>query len=326
MRYERARIARELHDIVAHNLSMIVVQANAGVYLAPPTPTAPTRRSGRSARPPTRPAPRSTASPPSSTRPRPPPRPGSRSSTNSSNAPGPPGCTSPTRSAGTSLTCQGIAETNLRVVQEAITNALKHVPGAAITIRLQGRDDRVEVVVRNPAPTAPGSPAVSSAAELGVTGGRRGLAGMRERVHQHGGRFQAGPDGAGGWDVTARLPRRVGDLPDHDPDHRGGGRRSTARPDRLPRDPQRRTRHRRGGRGRQRCRSHRPGQTPGARRGAPRHPHAPSRRPGRRPHHPRRDIQPCPDAHHVRLRRIRLRGLRAGASGSCSRTPRASTW
>ena len=91
-----------------------------------------------------------------------------------------------------------------RVIQEAITNCVKHAPGAAITVRVRGGDAIVEVEVHNPAaPTAP-----TPTAGLGQTGGGHGLAGMRERVHRNGGHFQAGPDGDGGWGVSVQLPRR----------------------------------------------------------------------------------------------------------------------
>ncbi len=99
----------------------------------------------------------------------------------------------------------GSAEAIQRVIQEAITNALKHAPGAAIAIELHGRDDVVELGVHNPRLLA--APAI--AAGLGLTGGGQGIAGMRERVQRYGGDFQAGPDGNGGWHVSAGLPLRV---------------------------------------------------------------------------------------------------------------------
>ena len=88
--------------------------------------------------------------------------------------------------------------TVVRIIQESLTNALKHAgPGAAVTVRLTYAPGSVGVQVgddghgrlEHPAP-APG----------------HGLTGMRERVAVHGGEFTAGPYAASGWQVTARIP------------------------------------------------------------------------------------------------------------------------
>ncbi|WP_205669164.1 sensor histidine kinase [Amycolatopsis suaedae] len=84
-----------------------------------------------------------------------------------------------------------------RVVQEALTNAAKHAPGAAVTVTLAGDDDETVVTVDNPPPPAGPLP--------GAGGGRRGLIGLRERVRLLGGTFEAGP-ADGGFRVLARLP------------------------------------------------------------------------------------------------------------------------
>ncbi len=210
VRYERARIARELHDIVAHNLSMIVVQANAGVYLAGTDPDGANEAFGAISQ---------TADQARSEIDRLATVLDAIALTTSAGLEVIDELVERARTAGLHITYQvsgdvahlptGTAEAIHRVIQEAITNALKHAPGAAITIHLQGRGDFIEVVVRNPATPTAARPAVSSAAELSVIGGRRGLAGMRERVHQQGGQFHAGPDGEGGWGVSARLPRHA---------------------------------------------------------------------------------------------------------------------
>ena len=82
-----------------------------------------------------------------------------------------------------------------RVIQEALTNALKHADRATVCVILRYRADGVEVQV----------------ADDGVgagqgSGARRGLAGLRERVAVFGGRFDAGRDPRGGWKVTAFFP------------------------------------------------------------------------------------------------------------------------
>ncbi|WP_406465037.1 histidine kinase [Streptomyces sp. NBC_00111] len=86
-----------------------------------------------------------------------------------------------------------------RVVQEALTNVVKHAPGAAVTVRLAHAPDEVTVMVRNgPAPGTSARPAVR---------GRRGLAGLDERTRLAGGEFRAVPLPGGGFEVRARLPR-----------------------------------------------------------------------------------------------------------------------
>jgi signal transduction histidine kinase len=90
-----------------------------------------------------------------------------------------------------------------RTTQEALTNATKHAPGAPVTLTLTYNDDGTVLSVRNPAP-APGTPA-----PLHATGGGYGLAGMRERLARFGGSVRAGPTGDGGWQVTAAIPARA---------------------------------------------------------------------------------------------------------------------
>ena len=85
-----------------------------------------------------------------------------------------------------------------RVVQEALTNTLKHGgPGAAVALAVDWADDAVEVVARDSGWGAAGPRG---------EGSRRGLAGMRDRLAPHGGSVQAGPLAAGGFEVRARLP------------------------------------------------------------------------------------------------------------------------
>jgi signal transduction histidine kinase len=95
-----------------------------------------------------------------------------------------------------------------RIVQEALTNAMRYAQGAAVTVDIGGGPEGLEVEVRNAAP-----PEEIPAPALG---GGRGIAGMRERAESLGGTLTAGPDGSGGWTVRAVLPtaapagRRIG--------------------------------------------------------------------------------------------------------------------
>jgi signal transduction histidine kinase len=90
----------------------------------------------------------------------------------------------------------------LRVAQEAMVNAAKHSPGEPVDLRLDYRRDGVRLTVANrmahPGPRTQ-APAMSTA-DAGY-----GLAGMRERLLLIGGSLHAGPDG-GRWMVTAELP------------------------------------------------------------------------------------------------------------------------
>jgi signal transduction histidine kinase len=95
-----------------------------------------------------------------------------------------------------------------RVVQESLTNALRHAPGAPVDVVVAGTGEYVEIEVCN-------GPAVGPPSGLERSGGGRGLTGMRERVAACGGELEAGPAEAGGWRVLARLPRQArSDQPD----------------------------------------------------------------------------------------------------------------
>jgi signal transduction histidine kinase len=95
-------------------------------------------------------------------------------------------------------------QTLLRVVQESLTNVRKHAPGAAVSIELHGGSaaaEPIELVVEN----GP-SPGDGPRTELSATGGGYGLRGMRERAQQLGGTLDAGPTKLGGWCVRLRAP------------------------------------------------------------------------------------------------------------------------
>ncbi|MFF2639569.1 sensor histidine kinase [Streptomyces niveus] len=86
-----------------------------------------------------------------------------------------------------------------RVVQESLTNAAKHAPGAAVRVRITHEAGRTRVTVTNTAPEQGRSTPLGS--------GGHGLAGLRERVEPVGGTLRAAPSGHG-FEVVATLPDR----------------------------------------------------------------------------------------------------------------------
>ncbi|MFE6716449.1 sensor histidine kinase [Streptomyces albidoflavus] len=91
-----------------------------------------------------------------------------------------------------------VRTTTARLVQEALTNAAKHAPGAPTGVEVAHEQDRTRVRVHSAGPPAPAAGS-----------GGLGLTGLAERVRLAGGEFAAGPDG-GGFTVEARLPHEPG--------------------------------------------------------------------------------------------------------------------
>ena len=134
---ERLRVARELHDTVAHNLSLIHVHANVARHLMDERPEQ-------------------------------------------------------TRAALDAIKSAS---------KEALTNATRHAPGAATSVRIVYHPQELLVQVENePCGVAPNETVNGSA------GGGNGIAGMRERAMVLGGDLHAGPRADGGFRVLARLP------------------------------------------------------------------------------------------------------------------------
>jgi signal transduction histidine kinase len=99
----------------------------------------------------------------------------------------------------------GLALSAYRIVQEAITNAVRHAEGAtAVTVGLTWTPDRLEIVVTDDG-HGNGQPAGSA--------GGFGLAGIRERAALYGGTATAGPRQPGGWTVKASIPVSAQDAP-----------------------------------------------------------------------------------------------------------------
>jgi len=89
-----------------------------------------------------------------------------------------------------------------RIVQEALTNARRHAPGAAVDVELRHTGDALAIRIRDNGPgPPPGGPA-----------GGHGLAGMRERAAAVGGELCTAEAPGGGFLVTARLPARAAEL------------------------------------------------------------------------------------------------------------------
>ena len=202
VRYERARIARDLHDIVAHNLSMIVVQAGAGRRAIPADPSiaAESLRHIESS------AQRAELEIDQLV--------GLLAREQSENA----GSLNDLdelirRAAHTGLDVtyaftgssgrlpNVVTEVAYRVAQEAITNALKHAPGAPIRVSVEATAARVTVRIDNDA-----APSVSNGGQLAWTGGGYGLDGLKQRIRILNGSFDAGPTETGGWRVLTELP------------------------------------------------------------------------------------------------------------------------
>jgi signal transduction histidine kinase len=203
---ERARIARELHDVVAHSLSVMVAQSDGAAYTVATDPERAGRametvaETGRDAlaemrrllgvlRPTT-------------------------SSGDLLPQPGIgaiPELVDRVRCAGLPIDLRvdgpatvlpaGMELAAYRIVQEALTNTLKHSgPGATATIALHYGDDGLLVQVEDDG---------AGIRLPGHDAGGQGLAGMRERAAMYGGTLLAGPAASGGFTVTARFPFEI---------------------------------------------------------------------------------------------------------------------
>lgn len=94
----------------------------------------------------------------------------------------------------------GLELTGYRVVQEAMTNALKHAGQVPVDVRLRYEPDWLDIEVTDQGPTDSMQPV------NGHDSGSHGLVGMRERVSLYGGTIDTGPTTGGGFSVHARIP------------------------------------------------------------------------------------------------------------------------
>ena len=96
----------------------------------------------------------------------------------------------------------GVELAAYRIVQEALTNARRHAPGAAVDVELHYTGDALAVRIRD---NGPGPPPAGPA-------GGHGLAGMRERAAAVGGELRTAEAPGGGFLVAARLPAKAEEL------------------------------------------------------------------------------------------------------------------
>jgi signal transduction histidine kinase len=199
---ERERIARELHDVIAHEVSVMVIHAAAAQQLVPERSPevaealTQVQESGRSAIEELHlllgmlrgeAAGRS-------------PQPGLAQLPELVAEMGRSGLEVSLETIGNPRVVGGALDVSAyRVVQEALTNVLKHAGPCRVVVRLEYRADDLLLQVCDDGDAHVGAP------PRGLSGGH-GLVGMRERVRMFGGDVEAGRGAGGGWVVTARLP------------------------------------------------------------------------------------------------------------------------
>ncbi|MET9492336.1 histidine kinase [Nocardia sp. NPDC006630] len=201
---ERLTIARELHDVLAHSLSLINVQSSVALELIDRRPEqaatalAAIKTASKEALGEVHALLRSI-----------------RSGTSSVAAPTTPtigisdldGLTQPARAAGLQVRTivtgpvkrlpSVVDVAAARIVQESLTNVVRHAPGASVLVSVRYSVDRLQLCVENTRPER---------AATGVSGGGHGIIGMTERASALGGRLLAEPKVGGGFRVEARLP------------------------------------------------------------------------------------------------------------------------
>jgi signal transduction histidine kinase len=210
-RGERARIARELHDVVAHHISMIAVQAETARLTTPGLPAAgaqrfaeigDTARAGLTEMRRLLGVLREDVGDAADDRH---PQPGLAQLAELIDG------AREASGAGARLIVSGpvapfdpgVELAAYRIVQEALTNARRHAPGSAVDVELCYEDDALRLRVRDNGPGPPLSSAASSAEGPG-----HGLLGMRERAATVGGSLRTAAASAGGFLVEAVLPAK----------------------------------------------------------------------------------------------------------------------
>jgi signal transduction histidine kinase len=223
---ERARIARDLHDIVAHHMSMVVVQAETAPYRVPDLSESAREEldtisaSARAALGETRSLlsilrrdeePAQIA-----------PQPGLEQLND---------LMADARRAGVRLEVvrtevselrPGASLAAYRIIQEALANAARHAPGATVRMELSRDEKAVHIRVANTPPPGHGATTNPSPPGPVAVPAGHGITGMRERAAAEGGRLDAGPTDDGGFAVSAWIPIGPATL-DRDPPRAGLG-------------------------------------------------------------------------------------------------------
>ena len=199
---ERLRIARELHDIVSHNLSLIAVKAGVAGHVAEADPgearaalkvIEETSRSALAEMRRTLGVLRTEGTPLR-------PAPGLDHLDSLAAEAGRAGVDVDLTVRATKGLAEGTQLTVYRIVQESLTNAVRHAAPTRcrVTVEAGEREVRIDITDEGP-PSAPRHPARQ------LPGGH-GLLGIRERAMMYGGSFEAGPRPEGGFAVSVRLP------------------------------------------------------------------------------------------------------------------------
>ena len=209
---ERQRIARELHDVVAHHMSVIAIQAEAAPYKTADPPPELVESFGEIRA-------SALAGLTELRRVLGVLRTGGQDTTPQPGLADLEALLDSARSGGVSVTAtrsgnpvplpDGVDLSAYRIVQEALSNAMRHAPGSHVRLHLAYRPDALAVEISNDAALRAVPVLVASgerAAEDGAGGGGHGLVGMRERATMLGGSLDAGPAEDGGFRVTAVLP------------------------------------------------------------------------------------------------------------------------
>ena len=205
---ERARLASEMHDVVTHRVSLMVLQAGALRVTAPDEPTRKAaeelRAAGCRALDELRDLVgvlRTTSDGDQAPQEAHPSTAELATLAAESTAVGLP--TELVEDGDPQLASPVVGRTVYRIVQEALTNARKHAPGARVSVQVRYDPANVRVTIRNTPPTQP------TDAGLVATGSGMGLVALRKRIELVGGTLRADPDPDGGFLVEATLPSYV---------------------------------------------------------------------------------------------------------------------
>ncbi|MCS5723802.1 histidine kinase [Herbiconiux sp. CPCC 203407] len=241
---ERVRIARELHDVLAHSLSEINVQAGVGLHLIDSRPEeaatalAHIKSTSKSAldevrsvlgilrAEPAGPAERAEPAGPAEPSPLV-PEPGLDRFGELVESARRRGLEVDLRldlgrlAPGASLPGSAVQLALYRIAQESLTNVVRHSAARRATVTLVEEGSSLRLTVSDPGaaarpthpPAAPARPSATRSREHFGEHTGRGLLGMRERAELLGGTFAAGPDAHGGFTVVATVPRHPGEAP-----------------------------------------------------------------------------------------------------------------